>query len=260
MAEYFLYIDENGNSDMQCTGNSRFLSLTGVIIEGNYDKTILKSTFDEFKSAYKISNTVLHRSDVINCKNGFEFLVDEKIRTSFNNNLIDIIRNASFKVITAVIDKEVHLREYGELHYHPYHYCLEVILERFCKRLKFINQTGTVIIESQGKKEDKALSENYARIYENGTYYVAGEYFKKHITNSQLKLATKQKVLLHKIYGLELCDLIAHPSMNYIRKINNLPHSQRAIFGGKIAEILENSKYYRSENGIINGYGIKLLP
>ena len=255
-----MYIDENGNSDMQCSGNNRFLSLTGVIIENNYDKTILKSTFDEFKSAYKISDTILHRSDIMNRTKGFEFLADEKIRTSFNNKLIDIIGNTSFKVITAVIDKEVHLREYEELHYHPYHYCLQVILERFCKRLKFINQTGTVIVESQGKKEEKRLSENYEKIYNNGTCYVAKEHFKNHITNSQLKFATKQKVLLHKIYGLELCDLVAHPSMNYIKKINNLPHSQKAIFGQKIAEILENSKYYRSENGKIDGYGIKLLP
>lgn len=260
MSEYTLYIDENGNSDMKYSDNNRFLSLTGVIIEKEYDKNILKGVFDNFKKSYNIQNIVLHRSDIIQCTKGFEFLIDGKVRDSFNGSLIQIIKDVSFKVITVVIDKQMHLLDYGEMHMHPYHYCLQAIMERFCIRLNKINQKGSIIVEAQGKREDKALSEAYNQIYNSGTYYVSSSTFKTCITNSQLKFATKKDVLDNKIYGLELCDIIAHPSMNYAKKINNLPHSQRAEFGNKISEILKNSKYYRSDDGKIEGFGIKMLP
>lgn len=258
--KYNLYIDENGNSDMSSSGNNRFLSLTGFIIDDDCDRKELKEKCSLFKKTYKIENLVLHRADIVNKTKGFEFLQDHNISNSFNEELLQLLNDINFKVITCVIDKEEHLKTYEVWHYHPYHYCLTNIIERYCLFCKKNSSTGTVMIESQGKKEDKALSDAYRNIYQKGTEFIKSELFKKHITNSELKLATKNKVIENKIYGLELCDIIAHPSMQYIRERCNLPHSLKACFGKKIQKILIDSKYVRDFQGKIEGYGTKKLP
>jgi hypothetical protein len=258
--KYNLYIDENGNSDMSCSGNNRFLALTGIVISDESDRKEFKEKWSFFKKTYKIENLVLHRADIVNKTKGFEFLQNIQIASSFNEKLLHLINDINFKTITCVIDKEQHLKTYKEWHQHPYYYCLINIMERYLLFLRRHNSTGTVTIESQGKKEDKALSDVYKTIYQKGTDYISSEHFKKHITNSQLKLATKNNVIESKIYGLELCDIVAHLSMQYVRELYNLPHSLKACFGKKIQKILIDSKYIRDFQGKIEGYGIKKLP
>lgn len=53
--------------------------------------------------------------------------------------------------------------------------------------------------------------------------------------------------------------LIAHPSFKHcLRLITG--HDTLKPLGQRIAEILVREKYYRSNDGTINGWGIKWLP
>jgi hypothetical protein len=257
--QYTLYIDENGHCNMNVSPNNRFLSLTAIILENNYDEKYVKNIFKTFKNNYKIKG-ILHRSDIINRSNGFEFLVDDKIRSSFDIKLLSIIQEIDFKCITVVLDKETHLNQYGKMHKHPYHYCLECIMERFALFCQKEKATGRILIEARGKVEDKALKMAYEGLYKNGSSWVSGELFQAHITNSQIKLLNKDEIIKSSVNGLELCDIIGHASMQYIRKINNLPYSGKIAFGKDIQDILVNQKYHRSDQGKIKGFGIKLLP
>ena len=77
----------------------------------------------------------------------------------------------------------------------------------------------------------------------------------EHLTSSQLKVKPKSA----NIAGLQFADLIAHPSFRatLVRKQKkSLPDN----FGGRIAGIIEESKYYRSSSGVIDGWGRKWLP
>ena len=76
-----------------------------------------------------------------------------------------------------------------------------------------------------------------------------------HPTSKELKV----KLKANNIAGLQLADLIAHPSF----KATLARHQKQPLasnFGGQIAQILEDMKYYRSPDGQIDGWGRKWLP
>ena len=106
--------------------------------------------------------------------------------------------------------------------------------------------------ESRGGREDKRLKEAFSNLWENGTDYVAPERFQMVLTSRQLKVKPKS----NNISGLQLADLIAHPSRNEILTENGLIRKGKvAPFGEKIVKILQ-SKYYQRGNRI---FGKKLL-
>jgi len=109
--------------------------------------------------------------------------------------------------------------------------------------------------ESRGGKEDMRLKDSFERLYINGSDFVEAILFEKHLTSKQLKVKTKS----NNIAGLQLADLIAHPSFKAAearRQGITLP----ANFGGQIAQILEATKLDRSASGKIEGWGRKWLP
>jgi hypothetical protein len=61
------------------------------------------------------------------------------------------------------------------------------------------------------------------------------------------------------IAGLQLADLLAHPSFKYIL-CRRQKVAQPQTFGAQIAQILVNEKYLRSESGNLDGWGCKWLP
>ena len=62
------------------------------------------------------------------------------------------------------------------------------------------------------------------------------------------------------IAGMQLCDLLAHPSQRSI-KFEKLGWEQPDDFGSKIVGVLTDEKYARSpKSKIIDGWGRKWLP
>jgi hypothetical protein len=94
--------------------------------------------------------------------------------------------------------------------------------------------------ESRGGKEDRRLKDSFERLWQNGTDYVAPEDFRKSLTSRQLKVKTKA----NNIAGLQLADLIAHPSRNEILKEQGLFTGKISVFGAEVIEILQD-KYDR---------------
>ena len=75
--------------------------------------------------------------------------------------------------------------------------------------------------------------------------------FQERLTSKQLKVKTKT----NNISGLQLADLLAHPSRNEILDENGLLGRQIAPFGKKVIEILQR-KYDRHGSRL---FGKKLL-
>ena len=99
--------------------------------------------------------------------------------------------------------------------------------------------------ESRGGKEDKRLKESYTRLWENGTDFLDPQRFQKALTSKQLKVKPK----INNIAGLQITDLIAHPSRNEILREYDLLSTKMSPFTEKIIKIL-NKKYYRGKNKI----------
>jgi len=260
--KYRIYIDETGNPNLKSSENDnhRFLSLTGVIFELDYVNDLLYYDMEAFKRKYFQFHVdepiIFHRKDMVNYRGVFRVLRnDEIIKTSFNQELLLKFEEWNYQVITILIDKKEHNETYKVWKYDPYHYCLSVLLERYLFYLEDKKAVGDVMIESRGGKEDMRLKDSFSRIYNNGTDYTLAKKYQDFLTSKELKVKPKK----YNITGLQIADLIAHPSRRDILIEYNLMEKKKEVFGDSVISILRKSKYYRKFNKII-GYGIKKLP
>ena len=258
---YRLYIDEHGVDRMTRVDEQkfRFLSLTGVAMKIDHARDYLVPAFNLIKSEVldedPDSPISLHRSDIRNSRGPFECLKDPNARKNFDERILRVMREAEYVVITVLVDK----LEMTEKHYwentHPYHFLMEVMVEKYVQLLKRKFSIGDIMPEARGNKQDKALQNEFEAIKRDGTRYASKHLVQERIPSSKLKFRTKKDC----IAGLQLCDLLAHPSHYIIRK--KLGHTViNAPFGSEVQKILTDQKYDRSAYNIIWGYGAKALP
>lgn len=249
--KYRIYIDEVGNPDMASSDNPnhRFLSLTGIILELDYVKSVLHAQMEALKAKYfdyhPDEAIVFHRKELLNAKSPFHNLKDPDVRRRFDNELLNLFRSWQYIVISVCLDKKKHKETYTSWRYDPYHYCLAVLLERYVLFLDRDNARGDAMAESRGGKEDRRLKDSFHRLWEQGTSYIAAEQFQKTLTSSQLKVKSKA----NNIAGLQLADLIAHPSRNEILYEHELLYTKLAPFAKSVIEILR-VKYDRELNRV----------
>jgi len=255
--KYRIYIDEVGNPDLESSDNPnhRFLSLTGVILELDHVESIVHPQMETLKAKYFRSHpdepVIFHRKEMVNAKPPFECLKDPETRKKFDRELLNLIESWEYIVITVCLDKKKHKETYTTWRYDPYHYCLAVLLERFIFFLNRMNSQGDVMAESRGGKEDVRLKSSFARLWKDGTEYLAPDYFQKALTSRQLKVKPKT----NNISGLQLADLIAHPSRNEILKEQGFLDKEFSLFVREVIKILQK-KYDQYEGKM---FGKKFL-
>lgn len=187
--KYRFYVDEVGNSDLGSSldPNHRYLSLTGVILELEYVDKLVFPTLESFKRNYFSSHPddpiILHRKELINKKPPFHSLRDPETESDFNTELLTLLKQLEYIVITVVIDKLKHSQQYEIWHFDPYHYCLTVLLERYVLWLRKKKAIGDVIAESRGGKEDMRLKRSFRALIENGSDYLSQAMFSKYLTS-----------------------------------------------------------------------------
>ena len=224
MGLYRIYIDEVGNHDMVHTNdpNQRFLGLTGVIIEAQHMLNTIRPEMEEIKAQFFQTDpdepVIFHRKEMVNRRWPFKALLDPETERQFNAVLLQALEQWQYSVVTVVLDKFSHRERYNIWRFHPYHYCLKVLLERHVLFLYQGDHRGDVMVESRGGKEDRQLKRSYTRLYEEGTDYINIEIWQAHLTSIKLKVKPKRA----NIAGLQLADLVAHPSRREILIDNGL--------------------------------------
>lgn len=252
-----IYIDEVGNPDLGSSDNPnhRFLSLTGVIIELGHVEAVVHPQMEAVKAKYFGAHpddpVILHRKEMVNARPPFEALKNPEVLQRFDEELLALMRSWNYTVISVCLDKRKHKDTYHAWRYDPYHYCLAVLLERFVFFLNRENSHGDAMAESRGGKEDLRLKASFARLWEQGTEFVAPDQFQSALTSKQLKV----KIKANNIAGLQLADLMTHPSRNEILAEQDLLGRPIAPFAGRVIEILQ-SKYDRQEGRV---FGKKFL-
>ncbi len=260
MKKYRIYIDEVGNNDLESSENPnhRYLSLTGLIFELDYVKNVVGPRLENLKQKYfpyhPDEPIILHRKELVNKKHPFSVLRDKQFEEKFNLDLLNLLEELDYTIVSVLIDKLEHKLKYQTWKYDPYHYCLEIIIERFFFFLEAVNAIGDVMVESRGGKEDMRLKNSFTHIYEKGTQFIDAERIQKRLTSKELKV--KPKML--NIACLQLADLIAHPSRRFMFRKFGINEGKSYSFGDEIVKIIEK-KYYKGKTGI-EGYGIKILP
>lgn len=263
MGYYRLYIDESGNHDLRSADspNERFLGLTGVIVEVSHIVERIQPDMEQLKRKFFLydpdSPFCFHRKDIIKRTKEFHVLNDHEKSMDFSSTLLTLLESWEYKVICVVIDKLVHREQYGVWHYHPYHYCLAVMLERYAMFLKQEKSRGDVMAEQRGGREDIKLKDSYERLFRTGSEYVSADLFSEVLTSKQLKVKPKTA----NVAGLQLADFLAHPARQQVLFEKGLIPEPGDVFGKKIWEILDKNKYRRHPyTGEIWGFGKKLLP
>ncbi len=255
-SKFRMYIDESGNSDLASSTNPnhRFLSLTGVIIELDHVRDSIHPNLEALKARFFRTHpddpVVLHRKEMINADPPFESLLDIQTRQLFDQEILNLLDKWNYTVVTVCIDKKRHSESYKTWQYDPYHYCLEVIIERYVFFLERKMQRGDILAESRGGREDMRLKLSFERLWNGGTHYLQSNRIQSVLTSRQLKIKPKS----NNIAGLQLADLIAHPSKSEILNDNQLV-SKLAPFAASIVGIL--ARKYDQSGGRI--FGKKLL-
>jgi len=256
--KYRMYIDEVGNPDLASSDNPnhRFLSLTGIIIELEYVRSTVSRELEGLKAKFFRSHpdepVIMHRKEILNCRPPFNVLSNLETREKFNQELLALLEKWKYIVISVCIDKKRHKETYSTWRYDPYHYCLAILVERFVLFLERIDAGGDLIAESRGGKEDLRLKESFRRLWESGTNYITRDRIQAVITSKELKVKPKA----NNIAGLQLADIIAHPSRNEILAEHSIK-ANFSPFASRIIELLKD-KYDRIGSRI-EGIGKKFL-
>ena len=152
--KFRLYIDESGTHNYSRSDDIdlRYLGLTGLIIDDEVNVSILQPSLLELKRMIADDPDelpVLHREDIINQRGAFAKLQDDDIRNEFNRRFIKLLREMEYTICAVVLDKKNHLEKYQRAALHPYHYCLNVLLERYTFCLEENEGRGDVVVKGQ---------------------------------------------------------------------------------------------------------------
>lgn len=259
---YRLYIDESGDHVYRDTGQiaHRFLCLLGCWFK-NTDYLQFHETLEELKKKHFNQHpddpVILHREDIINRRGVFKVLQNEQRRKYFDNDLLTTIQNADFRVVAVVIDKALLHQFYGDTAAHPYHLGLGFLLQRFAGYLNHINRIGDVLAEARGGKEDHLLEESYTRVYEHGIWsFTSSEFFMSALSSRELKFREKKA----NISGLQLADLLGHPTKMWVLKRYELIDDVPTDFAFKLMKIVETKFNKQLYTNILDGYGFVVYP
>jgi len=254
---YRLYIDESGDHTYFDVNKAekRYLGLTGCIVEKNYYGDCFKPKLEALKKnhfPYDPDDPIIfHRTDLVNCRGPFWCLRGEAKRKLFDKDLLNYFREIRFTLITVVIDKKSHTDRYGEAAFHPYHYCLAAMLERYCGFLNFYNAKGDVMAESRGKRENELLESSYNEVYCDGTHWRGAEFFNKVLTSKKIKIKPKTS----NIAGLQVADLLAYPIKQMILLENDRIEDPGKVFSKKICEAVKRKHNQQVYQERVSGYG-----
>jgi len=238
--------------------DKRFLGLTGCIFNLNYYRNEFIQTIESFKRDFfdPDEQVILHAKEVMQRKGAFHILQNEEIAHRFDAGIIDLVANAEYTVINVVIDKKNHIENYGALAWHPYHYCLTVMLERYCYFLKTLRVKGDVMAESRGTTEDFELKNAYVRLYMDGTRFKSNTFFQQYLTSKEIKIKPKSK----NVAGLQLADVLTHPLKKYtLLREKLIPPPEEDVFWLKIVDTIKQKIYCRASDGKVDGYGIVFI-
>jgi len=238
--------------------DKRYLGLTGCIFKLDYYRNQFVPSLDGFKRDFfdPDEHVVLHAKEIIQRQGPFHVLQNLEASHRFNAGLIDLIANAEYTIINVVIDKKNHIENFNTVAWHPYHYCLVNMLERFCLFLKNQKAKGDVMAESRGKEEDFELKRIYSRIYESGTRLKSAKFYQQYLTSKEIKIKPKTK----NVAGLQLSDILSNPLKKYtLLQRNLLREPDTAVYWPRVVEAAKVKLDRRESDGKIEGYGLVFI-
>lgn len=208
-----LYIDESGDHTFNRVDEDahRYLAVLGVWFRQGKPYLDFVRELQELKDRIfgprPDDPVIFHREDIVNRRGPFWRLNQPEIAKEFGDGILKLVSEGRFRVCCIVIDKQTHQEKTYRSLFHPYHYCLAALLDRYVGLLARSAYRGDVLAESRGGAEDRQLKEAFKRFYHAGTRFHPPDKLQRVLTSREIKLKKKT----HCIAGLELADILANP-------------------------------------------------
>ncbi|MCE5279640.1 MAG: DUF3800 domain-containing protein [Planctomycetaceae bacterium] len=169
-----LFLDESGDHSLEkIDPQYPLFVLAGIIVDQGYAEGELTARLDKFKRAlFGRTDLILHTSDITRNRNGFERLIEPGFRERCYSELNALIASLTFKVVAAVIRKDMHLDRYGMAALDPYMLSLHILVERFCFEIGNVEGGGLVVAERRAPTLDHELELAYMSLKIQGTRFI----------------------------------------------------------------------------------------
>jgi hypothetical protein len=238
------FLDESGDHSLEVIDKDYpVFVLGGIIVDRAYYRAEVEPRVRKLKEDFLgDAEVILHTTDIIRARNGFEPLGDPETRAGFYEELNTLMRDLDYKVVACAIKKDAHLAQYKDHAVDPYSYALEVVVERFCHEVGDVEDGGLIFAERRRPDLDDALEAQWRKLREHGSDYASKGDIDKRIVDLSLKSKKPNTA------GLQLADLVVSPIGRHV--IGKKPQPDW--------EIVE-SKFRRGWNGY-KGYGLVTLP
>ncbi len=241
--DYLIFVDESGDHNLVRIDPQFpvFVLLFAIIPKSEYIEQVCPR-LQRFKFEFwSHDEVVLHEHEIRKPFGEFLFLLQEPLRERFLARLTEEMEALAATVIAVVIDKIAFNRRYHEP-VSPYDYALQTGLERVYRHLEGLGQTDrntAIIVEKRGRREDAELELAFRRVRD-------GDNVLRKPMRFDLVMVAKSS----NSAGLQLTDLMARPvALNHLR-----PTQPNRAF-----DIIK-TKFRRSPEGKIEGWGLKVLP
>ena len=254
---YRLYVDESGDHTLQLVGNDnhRYLGLIGIWFDsGEPYRTFardLQGLKEEIFGPHPDDDSIcFHRKDIVERRGLFGRLRDPVLNRRFEAGLLGLTERASFCMSCVVLDKGSYSSKPDGKLFHPYHYCIAALLERYGGWLDLAGARGDVMAESRGSKEDQQLRQEFESTVANGTPHHSADRFQRALTSTKIKLKKKE----HDIAGLQLADLLAYPLKREIvaERRGEVPPRD---FSSALLKAARSKMNCQHGSGRVSGYG-----
>lgn len=232
-----VFVDESGDHGLdRCDPAYPVFVLAFCIMRKSEYIDVITPAVQRFKfKHFGHDLVVLHEHEIKKAKGEFAFLLVPAKREAFFPELNALMASTPMTLVAVVIRKDK-LKEQYHKPGNPYHLALEYGLERVSKWLTSQGQAGKLtplICESRGRKEDDSLELEFRRVATR-------------VSGFDIRFVDKRANLP----GLQIADLVARPIGRHVID----PAQENRAY-----TILE-SKFRRSPEGQINGYGLKVFP
>ncbi|HLD88282.1 MAG TPA: DUF3800 domain-containing protein [Candidatus Omnitrophota bacterium] len=245
--KYYLFIDETGDHGLSFIDkNFPLFLLCGCLFREDALKDLEAKT-NSFKLKYfKTTEVILHSREIRKCEGSFQILFDLKLKEAFYRDLNIVLEQPQYVIFGVGINKEEHIKKYGNQAKDPYSLSLSYIVERMIFCLDGLDKNASVDIkgEVRGKKEDEMLIAHFNSILDRGTYHITRERLQKR------RMSFKFHGKRENIVGLQIADLAAYPLARHLLS----PKEPYLPF--KVVE----KKIYCNQQGEYEGWGLKLFP
>jgi hypothetical protein len=243
-----MFLDESGNHNLKRVDPIYpVFVLGGAIVDRAYVRNIIEPEMQQFKMThFGRTDVILHTVEMGRGRGDFAFLANPAKRAAFYADLNDLLQRWEYKVVACVFELPRFVAQYHDP-VDPYHYGLEILIERFCKELGADEDAGYIYAEKRNPGHDRELMAEWERLTTGmaGTTYIRAEEINRKIIDLSLKDKKPNMA------GMQLADLVVTPPGRHV--------AGRPVVPNQVQWSVVESKLRRGF-GTYMGYGLIIRP